>query len=121
MSMMRVALQRLFLKVQAVVLLAFGRRQNAADKFERMLRLQPTDGYALASHAHVQVQLGNFEAAIKSLLQLTGVRPQDASAGSTWRMCCSRQAAMTRPNLHSEKRWRLMPAWTGPGTAWHWS
>lgn len=80
---MKLALKYRFLKVQAMVLLAVGNRSGALSRFEQMLQLHPADRYALASRAHVQAQLNNFEEAIASLQQLTritGSGPQEAAA-----------------------------------------
>jgi tetratricopeptide (TPR) repeat protein len=79
----RPALQYLFLKIQAVLLLSVGNRAGALSKFEQMLQLRPLDRYALASRAHLLAQLNNFSEAIASLHQLTGMvgsAPQEAAA-----------------------------------------
>ena len=77
------ALQYLFLKIQAVLLLGAGNCAGALPRFERMLQLRPADRYALASRAHLLAQLNNFAEAISSLQQLTrigGSAPQEAAA-----------------------------------------
>jgi predicted Zn-dependent protease len=74
------ALHYHFLKVQAVLLLACGRRPAALSRFEEMLSLVPVDAYALASSAHVQAQLGRRPEAITGLQQLTAAHPQNAAA-----------------------------------------
>lgn len=74
----------LALKMRAVLLLAAGRRVAALIIFERMLQLAPEDGYALASQAHVQMQLGQVEAAIASLQALTGDTGLDAREAVPW-------------------------------------
>ena len=79
----RPALEYLFLKIQAVLLLGAGNRAGALPRFERMLQLRPLDRYALASRAHLLAQLNNFAEAIASLQQLTrigGSAPQEATA-----------------------------------------
>jgi tetratricopeptide (TPR) repeat protein len=71
------------LKGQAVLLLALGNRSGALRRFEQMLQRRPADRYALASQAHVQVQLHHLDAAVASLQQLThisGSGPQEAAA-----------------------------------------
>lgn len=76
-------LMHCFLKLQAVLLLAIGRRSGALLRFDRMLQLLPADRYALASRAHVQAQLNHFEEAVASLQRLTRVKgsgPQEAAA-----------------------------------------
>jgi tetratricopeptide (TPR) repeat protein len=78
----RPALQYLFLKIQAVLLLGAGQRASALPRFEQMLQLWPADRYALASRAHLLAQLNNFSEAIVSLQQLTriaGSAPQEAA------------------------------------------
>lgn len=71
------------LKGQALLLLAMGRRDGALRRFEQMLQRSPVDRYALASQAHVQVQLHRLDAAVASLQQLTrisGSGAQEAAA-----------------------------------------
>ena len=70
----------LFLKMQALLLLAIGNRSRALSRFDHMLQLRPQDRYALASRAHIQAQDNNFPAAITTLRQLTAAWPQDAAA-----------------------------------------
>ena len=70
----------LLLKMQALLLLAFGNRSRALSQFDHMLQLRAQDPYALASRAHVQAQDKNLVAAIMTLQQLTAAWPQDASA-----------------------------------------
>jgi tetratricopeptide (TPR) repeat protein len=77
------ALQYLFLKIQAVLLLGVGKRADALPRFERMLQLRPADRYALASRAYLLAQLNHFAEAIASLQRLTcivGSAPQEAAA-----------------------------------------
>ena len=69
-----------WLKLQAVVLMALGRRPPALQRFKHMLQLRPADNYALASLAHLHAEQLQFEAAIASLHQLTSAWPQDAAA-----------------------------------------
>ena len=56
------------LKIQAVLLLTLGRKSLALDRFQRILQLQPLDLHALASRAHLQTQLGDWDGAIAGLL-----------------------------------------------------
>ena len=69
-----------WLKLQAVVLMALGRRLTALQRFKHMLLLRPADNYSLASLAHLQAEQLQFDAAITSLQQLTSAWPQDAAA-----------------------------------------
>lgn len=73
------ALQYHFLKAQALLLLAAGKRAAALQRFARMLRLRPADPYALASRGHVQAQLHLTHEAIDSLRQLTAAWPRQAA------------------------------------------
>ena len=73
------SLYYLFLKAQALLLLAAGKRAAALPKFAEMLRLRPVDPYALASRAHVQAQLHLTQEAIASLRHLTTVWPRQAA------------------------------------------
>ena len=76
-------LDYLFSKGQALVLLALGQREQALSRFDRMLVLLPMDRYALASRAHVLVQLNRLDDSIASLQQLsrvTGTPVQQATA-----------------------------------------
>jgi Flp pilus assembly protein TadD len=68
------------LKLQAVVLMALGRKRDVLPRLKRMLQLQPADKYALASQAHLQAEQLQFEAAIASLHLLTSAWPQDGPA-----------------------------------------
>lgn len=72
------SLHYIFLKAQALLLLAAGKRAAALPKFSQMLRLRPADPYALASRGHVEAQLDLMPEAIASLRQLTTAWPQQA-------------------------------------------
>ena len=67
------------LKVQALLLLAAGKRAAALGRLARMLCLRPGDPYALASRGHVEAQLHLTKEAIATLRQLTAARPQQAA------------------------------------------
>lgn len=82
-SPLQYRLSYLFLKLQAVLLLAIGKRTAALSRFDRMLLHWSEDGYALASRAHVLVQLNQPDDALASLQHLTcitGSGPQKAAA-----------------------------------------
>jgi tetratricopeptide (TPR) repeat protein len=68
-----------FLKTQALLLLAAGKRAAALPKFTHMLRLRPADPYALASRGHLEAQMHLTQEAIESLRQLTTAWPRQAS------------------------------------------
>ncbi|MFC5522418.1 tetratricopeptide repeat protein [Polaromonas jejuensis] len=70
--------------MQAVLLLVCGNKSGALRRFERMLQLRPTDRYALASRAHLQVALNQPEDAIACLQQLTGLAPDGPQAAAAW-------------------------------------
>ena len=70
----------LFLKMQALLLLAIGNRSRALSRFNDMLQIRAQDPYALASRAHLEAQDKNLVAAIMTLRQLTAAWPQDAAA-----------------------------------------
>lgn len=74
----------LVLKMRAVLLLVAGRRTAALVVFQRMLQLVPADRYALASQAHLQMQLNRGDAAIASLQALTGSRGLGADEAVHW-------------------------------------
>lgn len=74
----------LALKMRAVLLLVAGRRAAALLIFERMLQLAPADSYALASQAHVLMQLDRVDAAIASLQALTGKAGLGADEAVPW-------------------------------------
>ena len=74
------ALRYRWLKLQAMALMAFGRKPAALQQLAHMLRIKPADRYALASQAHLQAEQLQFEFAVVSLQQLTSAWPQDAPA-----------------------------------------
>lgn len=74
----------LLLKAQALALLALGKRAKALARFDRMLALMPADRHALASRAHVLVQLNRVDESIVSLRQLTGIAGSRAQLGAAW-------------------------------------
>ena len=74
----------LFLRAQAMVLLALGQRAGALSRFDRMLGLLPMDRYALASRAHVLVQLNRLDESIASLQQLACLTGPPAQQAAAW-------------------------------------
>lgn len=77
-------LRYFFLKVQAMVLLAFGHPTGALSRFEQMVSGWPLDRYALASRAHVLVQLNRLEASIVSQQQLVGLPGSQVQLAVAW-------------------------------------
>ena len=73
-------LQYRLLKLRAIVLLLFGRRERAETLFGEMLQRCPLDGYALASRSHLRALLGQRDAAITDAQALVAAHPQ-RSAG----------------------------------------
>lgn len=74
------AIERWWLRAQAMALLLANRRAAAEGVFDRMLRHWPDDPYALASRAHLRAQLGRPDAAIEDARRLVQAHPQ-RSAG----------------------------------------
>ena len=68
------------LKLRALALLVFARRERALEAFGAMLRIAPDDAYALASRAHLLAQLGRRDAALADALTLTRVHPRRSAA-----------------------------------------
>lgn len=80
---MRLSGQRfdyLRLKLRALLLLVFGRREAALAEFTEMLALVPLDAYGLASRAHLHAQLGQRDAALEDAQALTRNHPQRSAA-----------------------------------------
>jgi tetratricopeptide (TPR) repeat protein len=69
-----------WLKWRAIISLVFGRRTLALTCFDELLRLRPSDAYALASRAHVLAQAGRQEEALSDMRALVTAHPQ-RSAG----------------------------------------
>ena len=74
----------LLLKACARLQLAAGKRAAALATFARMLQIKPADGYALASQAHLQMQLNQVDAAIASLQRLTESAAPVANDAACW-------------------------------------
>ena len=74
----------LLLKAQALALLAYGKHAKALSRFDRMLALVPADRYALASRAHVLVQLSRLDESIVNLQQLTRIAGSKEQLGAAW-------------------------------------
>lgn len=72
------------LKPWAMLLLATGQRAAALRAFGQMLQLRPASRYALASQAHVQMQLHQPEEAIAALQRLTAVSGTPAEQAAAW-------------------------------------
>ena len=73
-----------FLKVQAMLLLAFGRPAAALARFDQMASGWPLDRYALASRAHVLAGLNRLEASIISQQQVVGLPGSQAQRAVDW-------------------------------------
>lgn len=68
-----------FIRVQAVLLLVWGRNNAALACFDRLLRLRPLHRHALASRAHIHAQQGNFNEAVANLRVFTQTYTQEAA------------------------------------------
>ena len=69
-------LRYLGLKWRAMALLVMERRESALEVFRQMLAEFPGDEYALASIAHLQAQMGQRQAALRTMEELLRVAPQ---------------------------------------------
>ena len=74
----------LFLKTQALALLALGKHAKALSRFDRILELWPADCHALASRAHVLVYLNRLDESVLILQQLTGIVASNEKMGTAW-------------------------------------
>jgi tetratricopeptide (TPR) repeat protein len=70
----------LFHKARAWLLLCVGRREQALELYETILKRSPGDAHALASCAHLHARQGRSVEALKALAHLTSSRPGDAAA-----------------------------------------
>ncbi len=68
------------LKLRALALLVFARREAALEVFTAMLSRWPGDAYALASRAHLHAQLGRADKALADAQALTQAHPQRSAA-----------------------------------------
>ena len=87
MQMMRVTnrhLVCLFLKAQALTWLALGKHAKALSLLDHILGLLPENRHALASRAHVLVQLNRMDESVLNLQQLTGMAGSKTQMGTTW-------------------------------------
>lgn len=72
------------LKAQAMAQLVFGHRTGALTGFDRMLMHWPLDRYALASRAHVLVQLNRLDESISSQQQLVLLAGPQLQRAAAW-------------------------------------
>ena len=63
------------LRFEAMLWLVVGCHQQVLRKFHHLLKLRPLDRHALASSAHVHVQLNILKPALHNLQQLVAVSP----------------------------------------------
>jgi len=73
-----------WLKAQAMAQLVFGHRAGALAGFDRMLMHWPLDRYALASRAHVLVQLNRLAESIASQQQLARLAGPQLQRAAAW-------------------------------------
>ena len=76
--------QYFFLKMQAMLLLAFGCPAAALARFDQMVSSWPMDRYALASRAHVLAGLNRLEASIINQQQVIGLPGSQAQLAVDW-------------------------------------
>lgn len=87
MQMMRVTYRHLvclFLKAQALIWLVLGKHEKALSRFDHILGIFPKDRHALASRAHLLVQLNRLDESVLNLQQLAGIAGSKAQMGTTW-------------------------------------
>ncbi len=70
----------LWQRVQVIVLLWFGRHDEALDRLDGAIRRFPDERLPLATRAHLQAQLGRASAAIDDYRVLVQRHPGDAAA-----------------------------------------
>lgn len=112
-----------FLKVQAMLLLAFGRPAAALARFDQMASGWPLDRYALASRAHVLAGLNRqsvHHQPTASRRPSGFPKRRGRWTGSIWVICSNTRAAMMKPDLHLKKLPNSIPRWIGPGMVWPW-
>lgn len=73
-----------FLKTHALALLALGKHAKALTRFDQILELWPADRHALASRAHVLMQLNQLDESVLTLQQLSGIAGSAVQLGTTW-------------------------------------
>ena len=94
-----------WLRSQAWLALAFGRRARALQHFAAMLVLRPQDRYALASTAHCHAELQNWAQALAGLQQLCAAWPSDSSAWFNHGYVCQQlagQHSAMAADLHAQ-------------------
>ncbi|NDP61598.1 tetratricopeptide repeat protein [Polaromonas sp.] len=84
MRALRQHLDYIFFKMQALALLVLGKDAKALCRFDRMLKLLPADRYALASRAHVLVQLNRVDESVVNLQKLTSIPGSKLQLGTAW-------------------------------------
>jgi Flp pilus assembly protein TadD len=67
-------------KLQAIVLLVFGRRARAEGVYDSMLARWPQDPYALASRSHLRALRGALDEAVQDAAALVTAHPSAAAA-----------------------------------------
>ena len=67
-------------KLQAIVLLVFGRRTRAERVYDSMLARWPQDAYALASRSHLRAVRGAVDEAVQDAAALVAAHPSASAA-----------------------------------------
>lgn len=97
-----------WLRSQAWLALALGRRACALQHFAAMLALRPQDRYALASTAHCQAQQQQWPQALAVLQQVCAAWPRDASAWFNQGYVCQQVAGQNSAmamDLHKQAQY----------------
>lgn len=109
----------LWLKLQAMALLVFGRQQAALTLFEQMLLSWPDDAYLLASRAHLLIQLNRRDEALPELARLVELHPGVAAHhfnhGFALEEAGAYEAALAAFRRATELSPQLDRAWYGMG------
>lgn len=104
---------------RAVVLLVFGRQHAALALFEQMLREFPADAYALASRSHLQAQLGDRAAALRTMEDLLAAHGDNGTHWFNYGYLLEEAGEWTRAEAAFRRATELSPkldrAWYGLG------
>jgi tetratricopeptide (TPR) repeat protein len=104
---------------RAVVLLVFGRQQAALALFDEMLREFPGDAYALASRSHLQAQLGDRAAALRTMEDLLAAHGDHGVHWFNYGFLLEEAGEWTRAEAAFRRATELSPkldrAWYGLG------
>lgn len=104
---------------RAIFLLVLGRQQAALALFEQMLREFPGDAYALASQSHLQAQLGDRAAALRTMEDLLAAHGDNGTHWFNYGYLLEEAGEWTRAEAAFRRATELSPkldrAWYGLG------